>query len=143
MNKSVSYFFSFLGFIGYSLSLLILFVVLFGIGLFFYFSNELPQIPTDLKDINLSTPTEIYSEDNVLIASYGSRSYIPLISISKYFQQAIVSIEDNRFYEHRGVDKVGILRAMYVNFKSGKLKQGGSTITQQLAKNLFLLTRVR
>ena len=67
---------------------------------------------------------------------YGDRidgSDLPLRLI-----QAVVSIEDRRFFEHSGVDIRGILRAAFVNMREGKFIQGGSTITQQLAKNLFL-----
>ncbi len=105
--------------------------------LFFFFSRDIPQIPSDLQAINLSIPTEIYSDDNVLLASFGSRSVVPLEKISPTFQKAIVAVEDSRFYQHGGIDPLGIARALIRNLKSGRKLQGGSTITQQLAKNLF------
>src|SRR5690606_24695749 len=55
-----------------------------------------------------------------------------------YLPQAVLAVEDRRFYEHAGVDPWGILRAMVSNVMAGELRQGGSTITQQLAKNFFL-----
>lgn len=65
--------------------------------------------------------------------NYTKIQYIPLI-----MQQSIVAVEDNRFYRHVGFDIEGILRAMLVNMQSGTFTEGGSTITQQLIKNLFL-----
>ena len=66
------------------------------------------------------------------------KNYIPLTQIPPVFQQAIISVEDNRFHQHSGIDIEAVMRAMLVNLQSGELVEGGSTITQQLVKNLFL-----
>jgi penicillin-binding protein 1A len=66
------------------------------------------------------------------------RSYVPLSEIPLTMQQAIIAIEDNRFYHHTGFDIEGILRASLVNLQTGQVTEGGSTITQQLVKNMFL-----
>lgn len=87
--------------------------------------------------INLSLPTEIYSDRGNLIAKLGGRSRVPLEKISVNFTQAIIATEDRQFYEHSGINKRGILRAVISNLKAGKIIQGGSSITQQLVKNLF------
>lgn len=87
--------------------------------------------------INLSLPTEIYSERGNLITKLGGRRRVSLEKISVYFIQATIATEDRQFYEHSGINKRGILRAAISNLKSGKIIQGGSSITQQLAKNLF------
>lgn len=105
--------------------------------LFIQLSSELPQIPKSLEVINLSLPTEIYSDNGNLVYRLGGRQRISLEKISVYFIQAIIATEDRQFYEHHGVNKRGVLRAIASNVKSGKIIQGGSSITQQLAKNLF------
>ena len=87
--------------------------------------------------INLSLPTEIYSDRGNLITKLGGRSRVPLGKISLYFTQAVIATEDEQFYEHSGINKRGIIRAIVNNFKAKKIIQGGSSITQQLAKNLF------
>lgn len=73
---------------------------------------------------------------------YGSekecRILVNISSIPQYLRDAVIAIEDRRFYEHQGVDIVGILRALWVDLRAGKIIQGGSTITQQLVKNYFL-----
>lgn len=104
---------------------------------FLQFSSELPQIPDNLRTINLSLPTEIYSDKGYIITRLRSRSRVPLDKISPHFIKAIIATEDNRFYEHHGINKRGILRAIISNLKAGRIIQGGSSITQQLAKNLF------
>ena len=118
-------------------------MILFGIvGLFVlykYIEPELPDVGT-LKDIRLQKPLLVYSADGELIAQYGEKRRIPLTidQIPPKMVQAFIAIEDRRFYEHHGFDPKGILRAVYVMVKKGGATQGGSTITQQLAKNVFL-----
>ena len=64
--------------------------------------------------------------------------YVPLSEIPDSLQQAVVAVEDNRFYSHHGFDPTGIARAALVNIQYGQIEEGASTITQQLVKNLFL-----
>ncbi|QOR67159.1 transglycosylase domain-containing protein [Cytobacillus suaedae] len=67
----------------------------------------------------------------------GNEKYVPLADISPIFTDAIISIEDHRFYEHGAFDAISLSRAIFINLKEKELKQGGSTITQQVAKNLY------
>lgn len=106
-------------------------------GGYFYIEEELPQLPKNLSYINYRPPTEIYSSDGEVIKILGLKSTVRLDMISWKFQKAILATEDSRFFQHHGIDPTAFLRAMFVNFKKGRLVQGGSTITQQLAKNLF------
>lgn len=71
-------------------------------------------------------------------AQLTTKNYVPLRDIPLTAQQAIIAVEDNRFYQHAGFDIEGILRATLVNVQTGQIQEGGSTITQQLVKNLFL-----
>lgn len=66
-------------------------------------------------------------------------SYTPLDEVSETFLQAITSVEDRRFYHHKGVDAIGLVRAIVTDIKERSLSEGGSTITQQLAKNLYFM----
>lgn len=116
---------------------------LFGIGsiyaLYRYIEPQLPDVST-LKDVRLQTPMQIYSADHHLIAQYGEKRRIPLVlsQIPQQMVNAFIAIEDSRFYEHHGVDPIGIFRAASVALLSGHASQGASTITQQLARNFFL-----
>lgn len=74
------------------------------------------------------------------LQSDTNRIYVELDQIPKYLQEAVIATEDERFYEHNGIDLKGILRAVFVNLKSGDLSEGASTITQQLIKNNVLST---
>ncbi|MDR7556630.1 MAG: penicillin-binding protein 1A [Armatimonadota bacterium] len=87
-----------------------------------------------------SQTTRIYAENGELIASLyrENRRIVPLAAIPLTLQQAVIAIEDERFYAHRGVDPRGIARAVWRNLREGQVVEGGSTITQQLARNLFL-----
>ena len=104
---------------------------------YIYVEDDLPQLPKNLSHINYRPPTEIYSSDGELLKTIRLRNSIRLNMISWEFQNAILAVEDRRFFNHSGIDPVSFLRAMFVNFKKRRLVQGGSTITQQLAKNLF------
>jgi 1A family penicillin-binding protein len=68
----------------------------------------------------------------------GTRIQVPLSAVSTHLREAIVAVEDERFYRHPGVDPIGIARALVRNIRAGRIVEGGSTITQQLAKNMFL-----
>ena len=104
---------------------------------YFYVKDDLPQLPKNLSYINYKPPTEIYSSDGELLKVIGLRNTVRLDMISPQFKNAILAVEDHRFFNHSGIDPIAFLRAALVNFKRGKLIQGGSTLTQQLAKNMF------
>jgi len=109
------------------------------LSLLFYVNvqNDIPRLPKKLSFLNLSLPTEIYSSDGNLIKVLGRRNPVGIEEISPHFLNAIVSVEDARFYRHKGVDHIALARAIYINLKKRRVIQGGSTISQQLAKNLF------
>lgn len=118
----------------YALFLLSVFA---GVGGYFVLSRDLPQLPDNLRKINLSLPTEIYSTNGERIKVLGQRYPIPFEDISPNFIKAIIAVEDSNFYEHKGLDHQALMRALYMNVRKRKILQGGSTITQQLSKNLF------
>ncbi len=109
------------------------------IGGYVYYSKDLPDVTT-LKEVRLQTPLQILSKEGELIATFGERRRIPLKyqDIPPLVTNAVIATEDARFYEHHGIDPLGILRAMYTGLKDKGFSQGGSTITQQVAKNFFL-----
>lgn len=108
-------------------------------GLYKYIEPQLPDVAT-LKDVRLQTPMQVYSADGELIAQFGEKRRIPLSlsQIPPVMVHAFIATEDSRFYEHHGVDPVGIIRAASIALTSGRASQGASTITQQLARNFFL-----
>ena len=103
-----------------------------------YFSRDLPKV----GEIFLSYRRpciRIFSEKGVLLATYGD-AYGDMVAVEdlpKHVPEALMAIEDKRFYQHFGIDVFGILRALWVNYRSGGVVQGGSTITQQLGKNIL------
>ncbi|QAU35859.1 penicillin-binding protein 1A [Janthinobacterium sp. 17J80-10] len=99
---------------------------------------NLPALDT-LMDYRPKIPLRIFSADNVLIGEFGEerRNMVRVKDIPEIMKKAVLAIEDDRFYEHSGVDYLGILRAALHNV-SGGAKQGASTITQQVARNFFL-----
>ena len=115
----------------------ILLVVLVVSSLYYWLNQDLPQLPQNLEHINLSLPTEIYSSDGERIKILGERHPIVLEDISPFFTKAIIGVEDSRFYRHSGIDHKGLMRALWTNLRQKRIAQGGSTITQQLSKNLF------
>lgn len=108
-------------------------------GLYKYIEPQLPDVAT-LRDVRLQIPMQIYSADGELIAQYGEKRRIPatLNQMPPLLVKAFIATEDSRFYEHHGVDPVGIFRAASIALFSGHASQGASTITQQLARNFFL-----
>jgi 1A family penicillin-binding protein len=108
-----------------------------GVGAVFYAMLRLPQIPDDLNKIALSSPTKIYAEDGQMIKLLANRQIVPLQQISSTIIKAVLALEDRHFYSHHGISKLGLLRALVANLRLGRVTQGGSTITQQLSKNLF------
>jgi penicillin-binding protein 1A len=143
-NKS-NYFFKL--FFKLSLIGLILFVSLSS-GIFLALwsrSQKLPDV-SKIQDYTPSETTEIYSSDGTLLAKLydeENRVIVPLREIPLHVQQAVISMEDQRFYEHFGIDIKGILRAIASYFDKSLVKGGASTITQQLARNLFLTPDVK
>lgn len=108
-------------------------------GLYKYVEPQLPDVTT-LREVRLQIPMQVYSADGELIAQYGEKRRIP-VTLSRMppdMVKAFIATEDSRFYEHHGVDPVGIFRAASVALFSGHASQGASTITQQLARNFFL-----
>ncbi len=104
------------------------------------YAKELPDV-SRLRYYEPSETTRIFSSDGQLIATLfkENRTWTPLEDISPNMRNAILAIEDSRFYEHKGVDPVGVLRAGLDLIRSrGQIRQGASTITMQLARNLFL-----
>ncbi len=101
-----------------------------------------PQLPEldALTDYQPKIPLRIYTADGHLIGEFGEerRALIRIQDVPLVMKQAILAAEDERFYEHPGVDTLGVLRAAYSNFLSGGKKQGASTITMQVARNFFL-----
>lgn len=113
-------------------------IVLIAAGYFYY----APQIPSvnELKNTQLDLPLRVYSNDNQLIAEFGQyrRRPISFEQVPDHLKNAFISIEDARYYEHKGIDYRGILRAIVSAVKQGRVTQGASTITMQVARNFYL-----
>jgi penicillin-binding protein 1A len=114
-------------------------LTVFGVSSFFYFTHDLPSIGT-LKNYKPSTVTKIFSDEGEVIGEYfyERREVISLDRVPGYLIQAFVAGEDARFFQHKGLDYLAILRALFRNIFSGEIVQGGSTITQQVVKSLLL-----
>jgi len=120
------------------LSLLITLVLVAGV-VYTYMEMQLPDVAT-LKDLRLQVPLRVFSSDGKLIAQYGAKRRIPvtLDQIPKPLIEAVLATEDARYYQHPGVDFIGIVRAAKAVITSGRKVQGASTITMQVARNFFL-----
>ena len=124
-----------------------LFIILFVVGAltgvaggFVYWTlSDLPRVNAIEAYVPVESSKVISSDSQVLAEFYVERrTFIPHYEIPDHMKKAIIAIEDARFYSHPGIDIIGILRALAHDIKAGGMKQGGSTITQQLAKMLFL-----
>lgn len=126
--------------------LLKLIAVLFVVGALAVFAIiikyrlELPNIQSMVEDYKPQMATTIYDKNNnvVDVLEAESRDAVKLEDVSPYVKEAFLAIEDKKFYSHHGLHFKGIIRAALTNFLKGKATQGGSSITQQLAKNAFL-----
>ncbi|HMV04041.1 MAG TPA: penicillin-binding protein 1A [Accumulibacter sp.] len=101
-----------------------------------------PNLPSldILTDYHPKMPMRIYTADGYLIGEFGEerRAFVSIQDVPEIMKQAILAAEDERFYQHRGIDTLGVLRALHANLIGGGKRQGASTITQQVAKNFFL-----
>ncbi|MFA6237105.1 MAG: PBP1A family penicillin-binding protein [Bacteriovorax sp.] len=125
-----------------------IFLTLIGLGFiagvagavaFTYFNLDLPKLDK-LQDYKPNLASQIYSKDGYLLAELGleKREIVEMQDVPSRVIDAFLSAEDDKFFEHKGVDYFGLARAMFANFRAGKVVQGGSTITQQVAKSLLL-----
>ncbi|MFV7785624.1 penicillin-binding protein 1A [Shewanella marisflavi] len=118
-------------------------LALLGIGAiaaaYFYVLPDLPDVTT-LKTVKLQTPLRIYSADGKLISQFGEKRRIPVEyeQVPQQLINAVLDTEDARFFEHKGIDPIGIIRAAFILATTGKKSQGASTITQQVARGFFL-----
>lgn len=104
-----------------------------------YLAPALPSVD-QLRDVKLQTPLKVFSEDGILIGEFGEQKRTPINydQIPPQLIHAILSAEDDNFFNHYGVDPVGLLRAGSQILTSGQIQSGGSTITMQVARNFFL-----
>ena len=109
------------------------------LGAYLYVSSSLPKVDT-LADYRPPIITRVYSDDGTIIAEFSRerRIVVPVERMPRQLIQAFVSAEDSNFFHHQGIDLISILRAAIKNVLAGGIVQGGSTITQQVAKSLLL-----
>lgn len=112
-----------------------------GLLIFFVYVLITPSLPSldAITDYRPKIPLRIYTADKVLIGEFGAehRDFVPINEIPAVLKQALLAIEDDRFYQHDGVDIIGVLRAALADLHGG-LSQGASTITMQVARNFYL-----
>jgi penicillin-binding protein 1A len=110
------------------------------VGIYQYFARDLPGMDR-LENIEPSVKTQVFAQDSSLVGEFyvQNRALVPLEAIPQEFKDAVIAVEDRRFYSHWGVDGVGLLRAVFANLRAGRIVEGASTITQQLARNLFTM----
>nr|WP_235015349.1 transglycosylase domain-containing protein [Oceanicoccus sp. KOV_DT_Chl] len=114
-------------------------ITLIAASAYLYLSPNLPSVDV-LRDVQLQTPLRIYTADDQLLGEFGEQRRTPINfdQIPDHFVKAILAAEDNRFFEHHGVDLLGLLRAVSQLVATGEKQGGGSTITMQVARNYFL-----
>ncbi|MEN8107982.1 MAG: penicillin-binding protein 1A [Pseudomonadota bacterium] len=102
-------------------------------------ASDLPSIES-LRDVQLQVPLRIYTRDRRLLAEFGEkrRNPVRIDEVPEGLIQAFLAAEDDRFYEHPGVDLFGLMRAVFELIRTGEKRQGGSTITMQVARNFYL-----
>lgn len=113
--------------------------IVVAIAAYFYIEPQLPPIER-LKDVQLQVPLRVFSKESELVAEFGEQRRIPVRyeDVPPMVINAFLATEDDRFFEHPGVDYQGLLRAGAELIRTGEKRQGGSTITMQVARNFFL-----
>ncbi len=108
-------------------------------GLYYYIEYELPDIDA-LNTVQLQVPLQIFTQDGKLIAEYGEKRRIPIPynQIPKQLINAVLATEDQRYFQHPGIDIPGLFRASIKLIATGKKQEGGSTITMQVARSFYL-----
>jgi penicillin-binding protein 1A len=108
-------------------------------GVYLYLSPNLPDVET-LRDVKLQTPMSVYTRDGELIGQFGEqkRSPLPFAAIPDQFIKSLLAAEDDSFFRHRGIDLMGLMRAVSELLLTGEKGSGGSTLTMQVARNYFL-----
>ncbi|MFU8894973.1 MAG: penicillin-binding protein 1A [Gammaproteobacteria bacterium] len=114
-------------------------LALAAIGAYYYVAPSLPDVES-LRDVRLQVPMRVYTRDGLLMAEFGEQRRIPLRieEVPEQMQRAFLAAEDDRFFEHPGVDWQGLTRAALAVATTGEPAQGGGTITMQVARNFFL-----
>src|SRR5882672_9604992 len=101
-----------------------------------------PNLPSlqALTEYQPKIPLRVYTAEGVLIGEFGEerRAVVAIAEVPPLLKNAIIAAEDERFYQHAGIDYIGVLRAAYTNLVAGGRRQGASTITMQVARNFFL-----
>jgi len=112
---------------------------LVGAGVVVYYAHDLPEVEGIAEETRAPSVT-LLARDGTVLAAHGAvyGEAVSLGEVAPHLVKAVLAVEDRRFYAHIGVDPLGLARATYVNLRERAIVQGGSTITQQLAKNLFL-----
>ena len=120
----------------------ILLIAFANVCAYVYLRPALPQVDS-LRDVQLQVPLRVYTRDGRLMASIGEQRRIPVrySDLPPKLIQAFLATEDDRFFRHHGVDWEGILRAALANARAGRISQGASTITMQVARDMFLTPR--
>jgi penicillin-binding protein 1A len=114
-------------------------ILLAALATYYYLAPTLPEVGT-LRDVRMQVPLRIYTRDGRLLAQIGEQRRVPVRfeNVPKPIVNAFLAAEDDRFFSHGGIDLGGLLRALVVTATTGEARQGGSTITMQLARNMFL-----
>jgi penicillin-binding protein 1A len=122
--------------------LFLTFMVVMIVGVFYYIEFELPDIEA-LNTVQLQVPLQIFTRDGKLIAQYGEKRRIPIPynQIPKPLIDAVLATEDQRYFQHPGIDIPGLMRASVKLILTGRKEEGGSTITMQVARSFYLTNR--
>ena len=128
----------------WTLAVILSVVIILCAGVVYIWSSNLPYIDA-IENYNPPVISEIYSSDGEIIGRFyeEKRIVVPIEELPEHLIQCFIAAEDSRFFKHRGLDLLSILRAFYQNIKAGKIEQGGSTITQQVARSLLLRSNER